>query len=109
MNLSINASLLALGMLLASQAALAQTPAAVEPVTAPDTAAENANDLCAEPDPQDDGDPSAVKTDQRCLEPPAQEGLGVGVDQGEMRASMRRFVPSEQISEDSSVAFPNDI
>ncbi|MEM9530739.1 MAG: hypothetical protein AAGA23_07455 [Pseudomonadota bacterium] len=27
----------------------------------------------------------------------------------EMRATMRRFVPSEQISEDSSVSFPNDI
>lgn len=47
------------------------------------------------------------------LPPECAELAGQGprgeVDAGEMRATMRRFVPSEQISEDSSVAFPNDI
>ncbi|MEM7707396.1 MAG: hypothetical protein AAF358_17690 [Pseudomonadota bacterium] len=72
--------------------------------------AEEANESAAEFDP-------AV-----CQEPPAEgetlpsecaelagEGPTNDVDAGEMRATMRRFVPSEQISEDSSVAFPNDI
>ncbi len=67
-------------------------------------------------------DPAAEFDPAICDEPPAEgetlpsecaelagEGPQDQVDAGEMRATMRRFVPSEQISEDSSVAFPNDI
>lgn len=63
-----------------------------------------------------DFDPSLCEepvAEGESLPPECAELAGQGprgeVDAGEMRATMRRFVPSEQISEDSSVAFPNDI
>lgn len=42
--------------------------------------------------------------------PDAQEAPVDGPDDDEtIRATLERFVPSEQISEDNSVAYPNDI
>ncbi|MEM1089442.1 MAG: hypothetical protein AAF736_18135 [Pseudomonadota bacterium] len=72
------------------------TEEANDPATAFDPA------VCQEPPEEGETLPS------ECAEL-AGEGPTNDVDQGEMRATMRRFVPSEQISEDSSVAFPNDI
>ncbi len=66
---------------------------------------ETANEAGNEPSEQ--SSPTPVAED--CVAGAPDEALGESANPEEMRASMRRFVPSEQISEDSSVAFPNDI
>lgn len=82
------AALLALGI----SATVAQDPPAE--TTEPEPAAE---------DPLE-GEPVAPEEEL----PPAPEP-DPGAAEGRMNATLERFVPSEQISEDRSVSFPNDI
>ena len=69
----------------------------------------------AEPTSLDPADTQTAPEDDATAVPSPQEpgedvegAAGPGAT-GEVKANMERFVPSEKISEDRSVAFPNDI
>ena len=51
---------------------------------------------------------NAAQTDEVAVDGQA-PGAADSAGDSNIKATMRKFVPSEQISEDSSVAFPNDI
>ncbi|MFK7956180.1 MAG: hypothetical protein AB8B96_08795 [Lysobacterales bacterium] len=95
---------LAIGQMAPAEAAPGQADADAQSTPPPVCAEAPAEDTATIPD-----EATSATESEDCVAGAPEDGLGENTDPDEMRASMRRFVPSEQISEDSSVAFPNDI
>ena len=88
-----------------------------QPVTTGDQAAENpgvapsleeAPGEVALSGADDDADSDGAADDEKAAGDEEASDQGVA-ESGQVKASMERFVPSERISEDRSVSFPNDI
>lgn len=68
-------------------------------------AQEPADEAGVEPETPEQADSNGAPAN----EPPAEEGAQTPREPAPGRATMERFTPSEEISDDRSVSFPNDI